>query len=262
MSTDPKMRLAMGIEYDGSRYHGWQVQEEGVDSVQFQLECAVSKVANHPLSVQCAGRTDRGVHGTGQVVHFDTHSVRPERSWLLGTNVNLPFDINVNWVKPVPDDFHARFSATSRSYRYMILNRKTRSAIWRDRAVWIHHELDVERMAEAAAHLLGTHDFSSYRAVGCQAKSPVRTVTRLAVERQQDRIIIDITANAFLHHMVRNIAGVLITIGKGEQSTEWSREVLGYRDRTLGGVTAPPQGLYLVHVGYPEQYELPDNPPL
>ncbi|MES9962293.1 MAG: tRNA pseudouridine(38-40) synthase TruA [Candidatus Sedimenticola sp. 20ELBAFRAG] len=254
------MRLAMGVEYDGSRYHGWQIQD-GVDSVQQQLEQAVSKVADHPVSVQCAGRTDTGVHGIGQVVHFDTEAVRTERNWLLGTNVNLPFDINVNWVKPVPDEFHARFSATDRSYRYVILNRRSRSAIWRDRSVWIHHELDEGLMAEAAGHLVGTHDFSSYRALGCQAKSPVRTISRLDVSRQQDRVIIDITANAFLHHMVRNIAGVLITIGKGERTTGWSREVLEYRDRTLGGVTAQPQGLFLMHVGYPEQYELPDNPP-
>ncbi|OOZ36605.1 tRNA pseudouridine(38-40) synthase TruA [Solemya velesiana gill symbiont] len=255
------MRLAMGIEYDGSRYHGWQIQEEGVDSVQNQLEQAISKVANHPVSVQCAGRTDTGVHATGQVIHFDSESVRTERNWLLGTNVNLPFDINVTWVKPVSDDFHARFSALDRSYRYVILNRKSRSAIWRDRAVWVHHDLDVERMAEAAKHLVGTHDFSSYRALGCQAKSPVRTVSQLDVTQEKDRIIIEISANAFLHHMVRNIAGVLIAIGKGEQSTDWSREVLEYRDRTLGGVTAPPQGLFLVQVGYPEEYELPENPP-
>jgi len=255
------MRLAMGVEYDGSGYHGWQAQK-GVVSVQQRLEEAVSKVANHPVSVQCAGRTDAGVHGLGQVVHFDTDACRSERNWILGTNVNLPMDINVNWVKEVPEEFHARFSAISRRYRYVILNRLTRSSIWRDRAVWVHHPLDVERMSEAAQHLVGTHDFSSYRAIGCQAKSPVRTVTSLTVTRDADRIIIDISANAFLHHMVRNIAGVLMAIGRGDRETGWSKEVLEYRDRTLGGVTAPPEGLFLVDVGYPERFQLPDNPSL
>jgi tRNA pseudouridine38-40 synthase len=196
------------------------------------------------------------VHGEGQVVHFDTPALRPLRGWLLGTNVNLPDDVNVNWVREVPESFHARFSAISRSYRYVILNRPTRSAIWRHRAVWIHQPLDEQRMQAAAAHLMGTHDFSSYRAVGCQAKSPVRTISRLRVRREDDRVVIEVTANAFLHHMVRNIAGVLISIGKGEQPVTWSRDVLEFRDRTLGGVTAPPEGLYLVHVGYPDEYGL------
>lgn len=250
------MRLAMGIEYDGSAFHGWQLQKSGVRTVQLLLETALSKVAAHPVRTHCAGRTDTGVHGEGQVVHFDTPSLRPMRGWLLGTNVNLPDDVNVNWVREVPISFHARFSATSRSYRYVILNRSTRSAIWRQRAVWIHHPLDEVRMQRAADYLMGTHDFSSYRAVGCQAKSPVRTISRLVVKREEDRVVIEVTANAFLHHMVRNIAGVLISIGKGEQPVDWSRDVLALRDRTLGGVTAPPQGLYLVQVGYPDEYAL------
>ncbi|MEW7977216.1 MAG: tRNA pseudouridine(38-40) synthase TruA [Candidatus Sedimenticola endophacoides] len=253
------MRLAMGVEYDGAGYHGWQTQGD-VPTVQETLEAALSKVADHPVRVQCAGRTDSGVHGLGQVIHFDTEARRSERSWLLGTNVNLPLDISINWVKPVSEDFHARFSALDRRYRYVILNRPTRSAIWRQRAVWIHHPLDVSRMRQAARYLLGTHDFSSYRAIGCQAKSPVRTVTELALERVGDRITIDISANAFLHHMVRNIAGVLIAIGKGERSSDWARQVLEHRDRTLGGVTAPPQGLFLVGVGYPDVYGLPPTP--
>ncbi|WP_428607478.1 tRNA pseudouridine(38-40) synthase TruA [Sedimenticola sp.] len=250
------MRLAMGIEYDGSSFHGWQLQQSGVRTVQQMIEAALSKVADHPVRTHCAGRTDTGVHGEGQVIHFDTSSVRSLRGWLLGTNVNLPDDVNVNWVRQVPDSFHARFSATSRSYRYLILNRSTRSAIWRNRAVWIHQPLDASRMQAAARHLIGTHDFSSYRAVGCQAKSPVRTIDRLVVSRQDERIQIEVTANAFLHHMVRNIAGVLISIGKGEQAESWSREVLEFRDRTLGGVTAPSEGLYLVDVEYPEEFDL------
>jgi tRNA pseudouridine38-40 synthase len=168
--------------------------------------------------------------------------------------------LSVHWVREMPHDFHARFSAISRSYRYVILNRESRSALNRDRAVWVHRPLDETRMREAARHLIGTHDFSSYRAIGCQAKSPVRTVTDLTVNRMEDRIVLEISANAFLHHMVRNIAGVLMAIGKGDQPVEWSREVLELKDRTLGGVTAPPEGLYLMHVGYPEQYQLPQNP--
>lgn len=251
------MRLAMGVEYDGSAYHGWQLQKSGVRSVQQEIEQALSTVAAHPVRVFCAGRTDTGVHGEGQVIHFDTPAIRSMRGWVLGTNVNLPDDVNINWVEEVSDEFHARFSAISRSYRYVILNRPTRSAIWRDRAVWIHHALDETLMQRAADHLVGTHDFSSYRAIGCQAKSPVRTISRLTVSRNEDRIIIEVSANAFLHHMVRNIAGVLITIGRGEEPVDWSMEVLNHRDRTLGGVTAPPQGLYLVHVGYPDTFELP-----
>ena len=254
------MRWALGVEYDGSAFHGWQTQADVV-TVQQQLEQALSRVADHPVSVQCAGRTDTGVHGLGQVVHFDSPAKRSSRSWILGSNVNLPPQINVNWAQPVANEFHARFSATSRSYRYLILNRMTRSAVWRDRAVWVHQPLDEKRMAAAASALVGRHDFSSYRALGCQAKSPVRTISELSVTRGADRITIDVTADGFLHHMVRNIAGVLIAIGEGERPVAWSAEVLQHRDRTLGGVTAPPQGLYLVGVGYPAHFGLPDNPP-
>ena len=253
------MRVAMGVEYDGSSFHGWQVQDN-VDSVQARLEAAIASVADHPVRVHCAGRTDAGVHGVGQVIHFDTHAQRDTRNWILGTNVNLPPQVNVNWCTTVPDHFHARFSARSRHYRYLILNRMTRSALWRDRAVWIHRPLDEARMQIAGLALCGEHDFSSYRALGCQAKSPVRTLQRLEVRREADRITIDVEADGFLHHMVRNIAGVLIAIGAGERPIDWSREVLEYRDRTLGGVTAPPQGLYLVGVGYPAEFQLPQDP--
>lgn len=251
------MRLAMGVEYDGTLFHGWQRQKSGVVTVQERLEQALSVVADHPVGVFCAGRTDTGVHGLGQVIHFETPSVRSYRGWLLGTNVNLPPEINLTWVKQVPDSFHARFSAVNRRYRYRILNRGVRSAIWCNRTVWIHHPLDAASMHEAAQALVGTHDFSSYRALGCQAKSPIKQVSHLTVSRQEDQVIIDIKANAFLHHMVRNVAGVLIAIGKGDQPVSWAEQVLGYRDRTLGGVTAPPEGLYLMEVGYPPEFELP-----
>ncbi len=249
------MRVALGIEYDGSGFHGWQFQGD-VRSVQELLEAAVSKVADHPVSVHCAGRTDTGVHATGQVVHFETPAIRSPRSWVLGCNVNLPDDVSVSWAKEMPDDFHARFSAVGRHYRYLILNRTFRSAIWRNRAVWVHHPLDEQAMHRAGQSLVGTHDFSSYRALGCQAKHPVRTIHRLSVTREGDLLKLDIHANAFLHHMVRNIAGVLLAIGKGEQSESWAETVLEFRDRTLGGVTAPPQGLYLTRVEYPEKFAL------
>jgi tRNA pseudouridine38-40 synthase len=252
------MRYAMGVEYDGTAFHGWQVQV-GVRTVQEQLEEALSIVADHPVRVQCAGRTDAGVHAFGQVVHFDSDSKRSDRNWLLGTNVNLPQDVNINWIKQVPDDFNARFSAISRSYRYVIYNGFTRSSVWRDRAVWERRPLDLALMQTAAEQLIGTHDFTSFRAIGCQAKSPVRTLTRLELSKNGDIISLELEANAFLHHMVRNIAGVLISIGCGDRPVNWAKEVLEYRDRTLGGVTAPPQGLYLTGVGYPSEYAIPDD---
>jgi tRNA pseudouridine38-40 synthase len=249
------MKIALGVEYDGADFHGWQYQGD-VRSVQECLEKALAKVADHPVTVHCAGRTDTGVHATGQVVHFQTQAIRSERSWILGSNVNLPMDVCVNWAKAVPEDFHARFSAIGRHYQYKILNRPTRSAIWRQHAVWQHHPLNVQLMHQAAQALVGTHDFSSYRALACQAKHPVRTVYHLDVSRDGAMVNIDVHANAFLHHMVRNIAGVLMTIGKAEQPVSWARQVLELRDRTQGGVTAPPQGLYLTRVDYPPEYQL------
>jgi tRNA pseudouridine38-40 synthase len=252
------MRYAAGVEYDGTAFHGWQIQD-GVRTVQEQVQNALSVVANHPVKVQCAGRTDAGVHAFNQVIHFDSDSSRSIRNWLLGTNVNLPPDTNINWIKQVQDDFHARFSAVSRRYRYVIYNGSTRSSIWRNRAVWERRTLDVNPMKEAAQSLIGTHDFSSFRAIGCQAKSPVRTLSSLKVTESGDTISLELEANAFLHHMVRNIAGVLIAIGCGDRPVEWAKEVLEYRDRTLGGVTAPPQGLYFTGVSYPEEYAIPDS---
>lgn len=251
------MRIALGIEYDGSNFRGWQIQKTGVRTVQGCLEEALSRIAAHSVATVCAGRTDAGVHGIEQVVHFDTHAQRPLHAWLLGGNSNLPNDIGLLWAKPVAKNFHARFSALSRCYRYIILNRPYRSALQRNRATWQRGPLNHERMAEAAKSLLGEHDFTSFRATACQAKSPVRTVNSLTIERQDDFIVLHIEANGFLHHMVRNMAGVLMAVGRGEQSTCWPQELLNIRNRALGGVTAPAEGLYLAHVRYPTVFDLP-----
>lgn len=248
----------MGVEYDGSAFCGWQVQV-GVPTVQAALEAAVSRVANHPVSVHGAGRTDTGVHALEQVMHFDTQAARSERSWVLGTNVNLPPEVAVRWACRVEDDFHARFSAIARHYRYQLLVRRTRSPLARNRAVWVHTELDLEAMRAGARALVGEHDFSSFRAIGCQAKSPVRQVHYLELGLEGDYIVLRIGANGFLHHMVRNIAGVLMAIGRGEAPVSWTEELLEVRDRTLGGVTAPPQGLYFVRADYPERFALPQR---
>jgi tRNA pseudouridine38-40 synthase len=251
------MRVALGVEYDGSAFRGWQSQEPGLRTVQVCLEQALAKVANHSLALICAGRTDTGVHAIGQVVHFDTHAERSPRSWILGSNSNLPADLSVVWAQPVPNTFHARFSARTRRYRYVILNRSYRSALFRQRAAWCYRPLNVKPMAEAAACLLGEHDFSSFRGIDCQAKSPVRTIYELTVERYGDFVVLEIEANAFLHRMVRNIAGVLMAIGGGERPVHWMQEVLASRNRALGGVTAPPQGLYLLRVVYAPEFGLP-----
>lgn len=214
-------------------------------------------VANEPVEVHCAGRTDTGVHATGQVVHFDTDSDRSERGWLLGANSNLPDDVAVTWARPVADDFHARFSATSRSYRYRILNRLQRSALHRHRAWWVYQPLDAGRMHEAAQRLLGRHDFSAFRAAGCQASSPLREILSISVARNGDWITLDVSANAFLQHMVRNTVGMLAKIGLGERTIDWASEVLESRDRKAGGVAAPPHGLTLVAVGYPGEFNIP-----
>jgi len=251
----------MGIEYQGTGFHGWQTQEPGVRTVQSVLEQGIAKVADHPVRVHCAGRTDSGVHALEQVVHFDTRSIRRPRAWVLGTNVNLPPDCCVRWAQEVDSGFHARFSATARHYRYRILNRPTRSALERDRALWIHRALDLGLMVEAASHLVGEHDFSSFRAVACQAKSPIRRVHYLDLEEARGGLIeLRIGANGFLHHMVRNIVGVLVAVGRGEAPPTWTRDLLEVRDRTLGGVTARPEGLCFVRVDYPANVDLPQAP--
>ena len=252
------MRIALGVEYDGSRFCGWQLQD-GVRTVQGELEAALEKVANQqPIRVITAGRTDTGVHASGQVVHFDSDIARPDRSWSLGTTRYLPEDVAVLWARHVSDDFHARFSAIERRYRYIILNRKVRPTYLNKRVSWDYRRLDVERMRLAAQPLLGKHDFNAYRAVACQAKSPERDLRELSIHRQGDFIIIDARADGFLHHMVRNLVGVLSSIGAGEQDITWAREVLETRDRTCGGVTATPHGLYLKAIEYPEHFGIPD----
>lgn len=250
------MRIALGVEYDGTDFCGWQRQAHA-SSVQQALESALSRVADAPVEVTCAGRTDAGVHATHQVVHFDTAAVRPERAWIRGVNSNLPPGIGVRWMRPVPDDFHARFSATARSYRYLILPDPVRPVLRRNRVAWTWRALSPAPMQAAARHLLGEHDFSSFRAVACQARHPVRTVLRLEVAALDDGIRLDIEANAFLHHMVRNIAGALMAVGAGDHQPDWVKRVLEARDRTLAGVTAPSGGLHLVGVRYPERFGLP-----
>jgi tRNA pseudouridine38-40 synthase len=254
-------RFAVGLEYEGTAYAGWQSQQPGVPSIQLHAESAFSRVADSPVSLVCAGRTDAGVHARMQVAHFESDAVRPLRGWVLGANTHLPRDISVSWVLPVPAHFHARYSADSRTYRYFIFNRSARSALAEKRAAHIHRPLDHERMNAATAALIGNHDFSAFRSSECQAKSPVRRLTRLIVERDGDWVAIEVTANAFLHHMVRNIAGLLIAIGQGEREPAWARDVLESRDRTRGHVTAPAEGLYFWSVEYPEVFGLPTGAP-
>jgi tRNA pseudouridine38-40 synthase len=254
------LRLALGVEYDGTSFAGWEAQP-GQRTVQGVLEAALARVADHPVRVVCAGRTDAGVHAWGQVVHFDTRARRDERAWLLGGNANLPPDLGLTWARPVPDDFDARRSARRRRYRYLIYNHSLRPALLRSRVAWECRRLDVEGMQAGADHLLGEHDFSAFRAAACQAKSPVRRVDRLEVARRGRLVAVEVAANAFLHHMVRNIVGALTAVGLGRRPPGWTRDVLEGRDRRLGGVTAPAQGLYLVSVEYPERFGLAPVPP-
>ncbi len=248
------IRVALGIEYDGSHFNGWQTQL-GVRTVQETLEKALSKVADQPISVICAGRTDSGVHGLEQVVHFDTTANRLPRSWIFGTNCYLPNDVNVLWATPIDPSFHARFSAIQRHYRYIILNRPVRSAVHAKRMTWFYTPLEIIRMQEAAQFLIGEHDFSSFRAEACQAKSPIRTITRLEISKYEKQVWIEVSANAFLQHMVRNISGVLMTIGTGKEHPIWAKQVLESRNRTKGGITAPPDGLYLQSVDYKDNFQ-------
>jgi tRNA pseudouridine38-40 synthase len=250
------MRIAALIEYDGSNFSGWQWQDDA-PSIQAAVEKALSQVADEPIRVTVAGRTDAGVHAGGQVIHFETNAARSDYSWLRGANSNLPPAVALLWVGAVDAEFHARFSATGRAYRYVILNRAIRPTYLAGRVTHDYRPLDVTRMQAAADMLIGIHDFSSFRAMQCQAKSPVRELRRLDVTRRGEFVVIEAAANAFLHHMVRNLAGVLTAIGAGEREPAWAREILAARDRTVGGITAPPDGLYLTAVDYPERFGIP-----
>lgn len=249
------MRIALIIEYDGSQYHGWQLQPK-LRTVQGVLEKALTQVADHPVSVTYSGRTDTGVHATHQVVHFTPEKARNIRAWVHGTNALLPKDVCVKWGQEIADDFHARYSAVSRRYRYVIYNASIRPALLQGNVTWQYQRLNHVAMQEAAQTLLGKQDFTSFRAAECGANSPVREVQAIEVSRRGDLVVLDITANAFLHHMVRNIAGVLMAVGSGRQKVPWVKEVLLAKDRRKGAETAPPYGLYLVDVTYPKNFKL------
>jgi tRNA pseudouridine38-40 synthase len=250
------MRLALGIEYDGSRFLGWQTQPGG-GTVQDVLQAALAAIAGEDVKVTCAGRTDRGVHACEQVIHFDPPVARPDTAWVRGVNAMLPDSVAVLWAQPVDDAFHARFSAISRSYRYILLNRQVRPALAARHAGWFHRGLDVDSMRLAAEFLFGEHDFSAFRSAECQARSPVRRVNRLEIDRFGERIDFLIGANAFLHHMVRNIVGTLVYVGMGKHPPSWVRDVLESRERTLAAPTFGPEGLYLEAVDYGPKWALP-----
>jgi tRNA pseudouridine38-40 synthase len=252
-------RFAACVEYDGRAYSGWQCQP-GLNTVQDVLQGALSRVADAPVECVCAGRTDAGVHALGQVIHFDSDAQRSERGFRLGANTYLPGDVSVVWLREVPTHFHARYVAAARSYRYVILNRDSRPGLASGRVTWERRPLDVERMHAAAQCLVGEHDFSAFRAIECQAKSPVRRVETLKISRDGAWVTLEITANAFLHHMVRNIAGLLISVGRGDSPAERVPVVLAGRDRKANAATAPPDGLYLAHVRYPVEFGLPAAP--
>jgi tRNA pseudouridine38-40 synthase len=250
------LRIALGIEYDGTDFFGWQRLSHG-PTVQGALEEALSFVADHPVEVICAGRTDAGVHARCQVVHFDSAAQRSERGWMLGTNSKLPSSVGVRWVRPVADDFHARYGARARRYRYTILNRAARPALDARYVAWERHPLDADAMQRASAALIGENDFSAFRTVACQARTPFRNVHALRVARIDDRIEIEIEANAFLHHMVRNIVGSLLPIGRGERPVEWIAQLLAGRDRSVAGPTASASGLCFIAPRYPVGSGLP-----
>lgn len=261
-------RYAAAVEYDGGPFAGWQMQD-GPRTIEAELARALSSVADHPIELVCAGRTDAGVHATGQIVHFESAARRSARAWTLGANARLPREIAVLWVRAVPAHFHARFSALSRSYRYLICNRPARPALWRGRAAWVQAPLDVAAMNEAAARLLGEHDFSAFRAAECQSRSTVRRLDRLEVRAvpmpgatgPSDGALLEVTAraNAFLHHMVRNLVGLLIAVGRGSLPPAQATAVLRGRDRRLAPPTAPAEGLYLHSVEYPAGFGLPER---
>jgi tRNA pseudouridine38-40 synthase len=250
------MRIALGVEYDGSRFCGWQTQPQGC-AVQDALERALAEVAGGPVDTICAGRTDAGVHALAQVVHFDTGAQRPESAWVRGVNALLPPACAVSWSRPVAEDFHARFSARSRTYRYVLLNRPVRPAADYARVGWFHLPLDLDTMRHAGRLLVGEHDFSAFRSSECQARTPVRRVSRIDIERRGDYLVFDFCANAFLHHMVRTIVGCLLYVGKGKHPPQWVGDVLAGRDRGRAAPTFEASGLYLVRVEYEARWGLP-----
>jgi tRNA pseudouridine38-40 synthase len=249
-------RLALGIEYDGSAFCGWQTQPSGC-GVQDHLERALAGIAGEEVETVCAGRTDAGVHAFGQVVHFDTAAARPGSAWVRGVNALLPPGLAVLWACEPGAEFHARYSARTRSYRYVLLNDAVRPAAAHGRVGWFHLPLDVERMRAAAALLAGEHDFSAFRSSECQARSPVRYVHSIAIERHGAYVVFDFCANAFLHHMVRNLMGTLVYVGKGKHPPEWAGEVLASRDRARAAPTFDAAGLYLSAVEYEARWGLP-----
>jgi len=244
------MKLALGVEYLGTNFHGWQLQKSGIRTVQQVVEEALSSIADEPIRVFCSGRTDAGVHAIEQIIHFETNVEREDKAWLFGGNVNLPCDVNFKWAKQVNDDFHARFNAHARQYHYKIHNTPVRSALIGSHSLWEPRNLDIDAMRIAAEYLLGEHDFSSFRGSLCQAKSPIKTIEFIRLTQTDDEILLDIKANAFLHHMVRNIVGTLLKVGRGEKPIEWVQEVLEAKDRREAGATAPPQGLYFLKAFY------------
>jgi tRNA pseudouridine38-40 synthase len=250
------MRIALGLEYDGAAFCGWQTQPGGC-GVQDHLQGALSRFADSPVEVVAAGRTDTGVHATAQVVHFDTAAVRETVSWVRGTNSHLPEAARVTWAKEVAADFHARYSALSRTYRYLLLDEPVAPAILRARVGWYHRPLDLDTMATALRMLVGEHDFSAFRDAQCQAKSPVRHLMEASVERRRNLVVFTFRANAFLHHMIRNVVGSLVYVGAGKHPASWIAEVLASRDRRVAAPTFAPDGLYLAGVEYDPAFGLP-----
>jgi tRNA pseudouridine38-40 synthase len=256
-SADPAIaRIAIGLEYDGSAFLGWQTQPGG-GGIQDAVERALAAIATEPIELTAAGRTDRGVHARAQVAHFDTRASRPPSAWVRGVNSFLPGALAVLWSREVDAQFHARYSALARTYRYELVNRPVRPALCARHAGWYHAPLDVDAMREGARALVGEHDFSAFRAAQCQAKTPVRSVHSIAIERQDERIQFTVRANAFLHHMVRNIVGSLVYVGAGKQPTQWIGEVLRSKDRNRAAPTFAPEGLYLERIEYEEKWGLP-----
>jgi len=253
------MRYACGIEYDGHGFLGFQTQIQE-PTIQNCLEKAIAKVANHSVRLICSGRTDTGVSATAQVIHFDTTVNRTDYQWIMGINTNLPRGISIIWIKEVSEDFHARFSAIQRSYQYVIFNRWIRPAINRHSQTWEMQPLDENKMHDAAQYLLGEHDFNAFRSSACQSKTPIKTINSISVIRQDNKVVMDVAASGFLHHMIRNIIGTLIPIGRGDKAVESMLEILISRDRTKAGITAPPNGLSFNIVKYPKKFKLPEGP--